>query len=309
MHHFIVKTVDSLPTAIEPHIAKVWREHTPLSALENSALLDTICALSALHLKLTERSSDTVDAHYEYLDSALRGHRQDIDNVNLSNVDAVWYTSSLLRFTHFAKLQERSIQPYQLPEVWLSLMGMAGPTFASIWALVKSNPAAEKSTLMLLFRDSAIAQEWRRLPDDLNSKPPIFSYLLDRVMPRDEFEQWDSETRGLYVLALANLDRTRCAIDTKQPISIISMRHVAFLALLPTEFSQLILNKEPRALVVFAHYFALMVDHTDIWTIGATPQREIRGLASMIPEEWKPMMQWPLSVLDGMRSMPEQPAT
>ncbi|EED23891.1 C6 finger domain protein [Talaromyces stipitatus ATCC 10500] len=127
IHHFATQTADTLPTSADPNLAKVWREKCPELALKHPALLDTICAAAALHIALTEPSSDLFDAHCHCMDSALRGHRRDISNVNIINADAVWFTSSLLRIILFARLQDRNTELYQLPEELLSVTATIKP--------------------------------------------------------------------------------------------------------------------------------------------------------------------------------------
>ncbi|KAF4963631.1 hypothetical protein F66182_18114, partial [Fusarium sp. NRRL 66182] len=133
---------------------------------------------------------------------------------------------------------------------------------------------------------------WTRDLDE--GKAQVFSHLIERVMPRDQFEPWDPDTREAYVYALAALGNLKESAD--------SMRLIGFLGLLPTKYSQLLLERQPRALVIFAHYFAFMVGHAEMWMIGKTPQKEITGIASLVPEEWQPLMQWPLSVRDSLVS-------
>lgn len=295
MHHFTTQTVDALPTSAEAGLAKAWRENCVELAVKHQALLDSICAIAALHITLTEPSSNLFDVHCQYMDSALRGHRQDISDVNVSNVDAVWFTSSLLRTALFIRLQYRDTsEPYQLPEEWLSLIAMVRSTFLSIWSAVNSNPEAAQSSVMVLFRDATMTNRWwtRDLDEE---KAQAFSHLLERVMPRDQFEPWDRGTLETYMHVLAALGTLAESAE--------SIRLVGFLGLLPTKYSQLLLEKQPRALVIFAHYFAFVARHAELWMIGKTPQKEITGIASLVPEEWQSLMQWPLSVRDSLSAM------
>lgn len=291
IHHFTAHTVDTLPTSAEPGLAKVWRENCVELAIKHPALLDSICAMAALHITLTKPSSNLFDAHCQYMDSALRGHRHDISDINISNVDAVWFTSSVLRTALFTRLQYRDTEPYQLPEEWLSLIAMVRSTFLSIWSAVRSDPEAAKSSVMVLFRDATMSQRWwsRDLDEE---KAQTFSHLIERVMPRDQFEPWDAEIREAYMYALAALGNLEESVD--------AMRLVGFVGLLPTKFSHVLLERQPRALIIFAHHFAFMAGHSELWMIGATPQKEITGIASIVPEEWQPLMQWPLSVRDSL---------
>ncbi|QGA13413.1 hypothetical protein EYB26_001063 [Talaromyces marneffei] len=293
IHHFTTQTVDTLPTSPEPGLAKIWRESCPELATKHPALLDSIFAMAALHITLTQPSSDLFNAHCQYMDSALRGHRNDVSHVNISNVDAVWFTSSLLRTTLFARLQYRDTQPYQLPEEWLSLIGMLRSTFYSIWSVVRSDPEAAKGSVMILFRDASVAQRWWSRKLDVE-KAQAFSHLIERVNPRDQLEPWDPEISEAYMYASAALGNLKESVDV--------MGVIGFIGLLPAKFSHLLLERRPRALVIFAHYFAFMPELSDMWMVGAAPQKEITGIASVVPEEWQPLMQWPLSVRDSLVS-------
>ncbi|KAL1962559.1 hypothetical protein VTN77DRAFT_9434 [Rasamsonia byssochlamydoides] len=294
-HHFTTQTSQTLPTATEPKLAQIWREYVPQLALQHTALLDVIYSLAALHLALSESpTKELIDAHRDYMDSALKGHRQDVCHINSSNMDAVWFTSCLVRSLVFAALQERKIEPYTPPREWLQIASTAAPTFVAVWERAKADPKAEAHRTMTMFKDSAFAIDPQAVFRDANRQR--FAHLLERALPRDQCEAWNDDIREAYEHALNYLGAIQLAIDAGESSKQMSLRLIGFASIVPPRFIDLVLDGQPRALVVLAHFFALMAGYTDHWCIGSTPRREILGIQTVLPQEWQPLMRWPVSV-------------
>jgi hypothetical protein len=58
-------------------------------------------------------------------------------------------------------------------------------------------------------------------------------------------------------------------------------------------------EKRPQALLILAHYFALMARYPSVWWIGKTPKREIQGIRDILPHEYQELMRWP-SMMAGL---------
>lgn len=63
-------------------------------------------------------------------------------------------------------------------------------------------------------------------------------------------------------------------------------------------FIELLGQGQPQALVIPAHFFPLMVGSTEIWWIGHTGRRDVRGIQSIIPAHWKDLIKWPDQLAD-----------
>ena len=75
----------------------------------------------------------------------------------------------------------------------------------------------------------------------------------------------------------------------------ISVRRViGFPMLVHPRFVTLVEEEQPRALVILAHYFALVARLRGLWWMGDSGRREVLGIQSALPEEWQDAMQWPL---------------
>ncbi|PQE24454.1 C6 finger domain-containing protein [Rutstroemia sp. NJR-2017a BBW] len=79
-------------------------------------------------------------------------------------------------------------------------------------------------------------------------------------------------------------------------------RFTAFGLQVPKTFIDLVEAKEPRALIIFAHYFALakcltLREDPMFWWIGDTVDREVRGLLGMLGKGWDDILGWVKTVV------------
>ncbi len=79
-------------------------------------------------------------------------------------------------------------------------------------------------------------------------------------------------------------------------------RCLAFPAMCPKEFFNMVEEGRPRATVIMAHYFAYLARFKDTWWIGDSGRREVNAIAAVLPLEWQDMMSWPLQELDRVYS-------
>ena len=87
------------------------------------------------------------------------------------------------------------------------------------------------------------------------------------------------------------------AIAAKEPTGDSRRRLLALPMLVTERFIELVEEQQPRALVVLAHYFALLVGFSSFWQMGNAGQREIRGIRSVVPAEWLDLMRAPLHAI------------
>ncbi|KAM3078709.1 hypothetical protein ACMFMG_006575 [Clarireedia jacksonii] len=79
-------------------------------------------------------------------------------------------------------------------------------------------------------------------------------------------------------------------------------RFTAFGLQVPKNFIDLIEAKEPRALIIFAHYFALakcltLREDPLFWWVGDTVDREVRGILGMLEKGWDDLLGWVKAVV------------
>ena len=69
---------------------------------------------------------------------------------------------------------------------------------------------------------------------------------------------------------------------------------------LPRRWVELVEQRQPRAIVMLAHVFAIMklVDKKTEWFRGVA-ERQVPALYETLPNAWKDMMTWPMQVAHG----------
>lgn len=261
-------------------------------ALKSDALLYAMYMVVALQ---TEHRSGFMDLEASdtcrtYLNLALREHHKDVAEMNAQNIEYICLTSSMLRIHGFVRLQGRSLQPYTPPMDWLRITGSSTAVFRQAWDLIKNKPnsvAYEMIESTSDFRDDNESEELRR---DLE-------HLMSREKPHELEEPWDSETEAAYAGALNSIGGIWKALDSQRPAGGVGRRVVVFPMLLNKRFADMVEEVRPRALVILAHYFALLAILSRVWWIGDSGPREVRAIAAILPDEWQGLLDWPKRIL------------
>lgn len=68
-------------------------------------------------------------------------------------------------------------------------------------------------------------------------------------------------------------------------------------------FLDLTQEARPRAMVVMAYYFAILVIETT-WWVGDVRTLEVRAIAESLPAKWLKMVEWPLRVVEAGAILP-----
>lgn len=301
LQHYSTKTSKSLlggtSTATEN-----WSIYLPNLAFKSDALLNSLLSLSALHLAKTEpNEAESEEAYRNYLDLAVRGHSQDIAHACKENADVLCLTSGLLRVCAFAALQERSLSPYAPPMQWLQMTHGTGRVFHAVWQWISDDETSiamrmlNRSPKLTPFNEELWAEDNRQ----------GFQYLLHRSQADTANEPWSSSVQEAYNTTLSYIGSVQIAITAGEAPEDICRRLIVFPLLISKEFINLVEEQQPRALVVLAHYFALLAKFKDdIWYIGDAGQREVRGIHTILPVEWQDRMSKPLQIMESVPLVP-----
>lgn len=264
-------------------------------------------SIAALHLGKTAGSCQQVgseahlppDLHHRYLHMALRENRRELAQLSTSSIDQVCLTSNLIRLIALVALQDREIQPYTPPIDWLrmtystravnikaaQMLGLDGDTGAA--KLLKSSPA----TLDWYLHHSTDGSQ-------------VLPNLLRQETPRDDAEPWNYEIEAAYEATLGyigNIVLTPAAQGVVTS-SEICRRLVIFPLLVPERYIDLVEERQPRALVILAHYFTLLSQYgQSLWWIGDVGFREASAIWAALPGEWQALLD--ISSLDADLSL------
>ena len=132
LHQWVTRTALSLSTdaALGEPMSKEetdnWIVDQPNIALGSDSALYMLYSVSALHLARCEpQKFEYKEAYRQYFDVGLRKHSVEVSDLSKANIDVVCMTSSLIRVTAFASLQERNLDPYTPPIQWIQV-GIGG---------------------------------------------------------------------------------------------------------------------------------------------------------------------------------------
>lgn len=112
---------------------------------------------------------------------------------------------------------------------------------------------------------------------------------------RGDTELDDPAILTIYNKALSYLASIQQSIDNGDPAYKVVRRIGGFAFWAPEEFSNFLVERRPRALVVLAHFMAFWIEYEHFWVIGNAGERQIRGIHKTLPLEWS-------SKLDGLFS-------
>lgn len=290
-HQYLTETGPSI--CIDATSYEFWVTILSKLALKSDAILYSIYLISALH---TETCSKSVDPEpirncQTYLNMALREHHKDIAQLSKDNVDYVCLTSSMLRIYGFVRLQSRVLLPYTPPTDWLRITGSSTVVFREAWDMAKQTPNCIAQRMIASVLDYLDDDEKLELRGDL-------THLVRREEPHELEESWDPQVEEAYESALCFIGGICKAMDKRDPVGSVGRRIIVFPMLVNKRFADLVEEQRPRALVILAHYFALLSLLRGSWWIGNAGAREIHAIAEVVPAAWQASLNWPKQILE-----------
>ncbi|KAJ5219058.1 uncharacterized protein N7498_001157 [Penicillium cinerascens] len=231
--------------------------------------------------------------------NALRPwHRPVTAKLDGSTSESVCLNAVLISlFTLFLR-SEPSTEPYEPPLLWLSMARGIRTVLKEVYhQLVKSN---SRLCPLLLAQPTIWSQGSYKGPDN------PFHFLL--VYRRDEEEMNEESEKG-YSGTIAYLERLYMSVQTNEPDWIIRKLFNGFSPVVPSEFLDFVYEKRPRALAILAYFFALGKRVENIWWLRGIPEREVRGINSIMPLEWKWTIVWPLNLISEKEHTPKGEST
>lgn len=264
-------------------------------AFQSDAVLYSICLMSAIHqAKLGGFADADLMKHCStYLNMALKEHQTEVAHLTADNVDSACMTSSLLRVYGFVRLQDRPLTPYTPPLEWLRMTSSSNVTFRQAYALSGANTDSIGLKMM-----STVAYILDERQKDQNSRG--LTHLLRRQEPHELVEAWDDDTVEAYKMALNCIGLAWKAITEDESFGTLCRRLVVFPMMVDKRFLGFVEERRPRALVIMAHYFALLANMSNFWWIGDTGRREVAAIEAELPADWQDSLRLALAILSGV---------
>ena len=305
LHHFQTATWKTLNRPAESYGSHDSFEiKLPRLAFKHNALLYVIYAITALHLAHGEPNEPNHEESYQdYLGLSLRLHRDDVATLCKANADAAMMTSIYLRTCTFALLQERQREPYSPPVEWLQMNISFGHGLAvSSWKYIADDPESLARAIIItvpgLDRSSPQLRDENVIFNFNENNRKNLNHLLRRTRDNEVSEPWGSDVQTAYTTTVSYIGAVQQAIASGEPEPTIFRRLLLFPAVIERSFIEVVREGKPRALVVLAHYFALLARFQEFWWVGKVGLNEVKAITKVIGEEWQDLMAWPLKIVE-----------
>lgn len=308
MHFYITETGPSI--AFDKNTSfDLFVKAIPRAALKSDSLLYSVYAIATLHQTKTTGGADPSipsptavatarDLHQLYLQLVFQHHHQELAQLSRDNVDMVIMTANIIRLIAFVVLSERPLDPYLPPLEWLRITKSHAQIFRTAWDLVGDDSSTQTARLI-----RATPVVWDHDEREGTDKREGLQHLLLAGTSVDgcrenEPGQWDDGVRRAYESTLSYIGGIWHSVQKGDPLGPIGRRLMLFPVLVDQRFIELVGEAKPRALVIMAHYFALVVVLKPFWLVGNTGPREVRAIAAQVPADWQGMMALPLRLVN-----------
>lgn len=283
LHHFTTLTAKTL--AHEPEAADVFSSYFVKVAFDNSYLLHALLAISALHLSRLEpdlRPDYLLQAEKHY-NAALTQFMADVSNIDESNFQPVLAFSSTLFSYSWAICAEASSDVDQAFE----------SIHSSVILTRRVKPMVSDPGLFNAMKASELG---RIIPKDVHivdwkSESPAetelvqlrkFSEIIHHVYPLDIIEAYKEAIRFLELLFARTASTPPSDAVLKQWVHHVRPR-----------FIELLSEKQPGALIIFAHYGVILGRSRRYWYFEGVDELILSVAEHFVPTEWASWLDWP----------------
>ncbi|KAJ5364165.1 uncharacterized protein N7496_009878 [Penicillium cataractarum] len=269
-------------------VREMWSVSVPEMAFEYEPLLHTLLALGAAHRAtlLPGEAPSLRPVHHGYIDSALKGHRPVTARLDGNTSESVCLNAVLISLYTLFLRSEGTPKPYEPPILWLSMARGIRTVMKTVYHQLM---ASDSRLCPLLVAQPTI---WNRDYSDSNIPAKPFRYLLDYHR-----EEMTDTVENVYRGTIAYLERLYLAVQDQQPEYVIRKIFNGFPPVVPKLFLDYVGENRPRALAILAHLFALAKGVENIWWLRGIPEKEVRGIDSIMPADWKWALAWPLRTI------------
>jgi hypothetical protein len=331
LHHFNTVVIHTIPSSDDEVTFLLYNRHFVQLAFSHPVLLNAILALSALHMlssveikhpirslgpiKMKDHplngfgevalvgSIDARNAHRIYLNLAIKQQSETIDKIFDSHTNharnALVVATVMLSYQAlgFWRLQthdqdELSASNYAPPIHWLRMV-------KGIESIAQSKPANASETAFMNFMSTKNGKP------DFSDKEALFGNAnIGAFGDLIDYERFPEETplnqqmETTYRLSLAYIGGIHKMIEERGSPSSLFRMVLCMGLMVPGQFLDMIEQRKPRALAIFALYCSAMLIFEDHWMFSGMAVREIKGIELTLPEEWKWAMERPRRIME-----------
>ncbi|KAM0139984.1 hypothetical protein ACHAP3_003046 [Botrytis cinerea] len=281
MHHY--STYTGPIVALGPAACHVMKVTVPSLAFDNPFLLNGMLGLASLHNQhLLPQSEEHKRQTALYRGKSFRDYRAALATVtkDSKNYEAVLVMALLLVVLASG---DRGDNDELTVASWMGLY-----SGLRIIVSMKTPDGGPNTT-------TSVGPLFVRNINDLLATPVVPSALL-HMLYMDPSDQ-DYENLQVYcgtLDALGNLYASLRQDELSEPLFI---RIISWPSFTPNEFTALVKNKRPRALVICAYYMSFIKLVSGLWWLEGLADRDIRAITNMLGPDWNHVLDVPLEIL------------
>ncbi|KAH8818607.1 hypothetical protein DL96DRAFT_366134 [Flagelloscypha sp. PMI_526] len=269
-----------------PAVRYAFQVSLPQFAFQNTSFLHALFAVTSLHMHYLLPSSNYLPRAKMYCERAVFGLFQSASTTTVPP-DILVMAEILLATFWLAFPAWETKHNAMLPDVfnWFPAAGV----------IMRRATFYRQSTNLPRFLPTVVtAIERSPFPTPFAE---IFTEMCHPEMcPFDTEELKDKQTLAVYETGFYAL--THCTWGAFMIPELSTLAVSGFLWALPDDFFKLFLEKRPRALILVAHYCAILGQFDGVWWYSWERFRhDLQQILSLIHEKWLPWMEYPLNVL------------
>lgn len=260
---------------------------SPAAAFQHDFLLDAILATASMHwcaINPQDRQWATA-ASAKYYARSIEGYTRSLEHVKEAEFAlALLLASALITFTalvHYGNQDDALANPEEALLHWFRLAKGSKVLYGQNCDLFNTSD--------LFFQISVRSPD--TYSDEVAFDPALrgqLSFLQDWSMEGVDLTEADIKS---YEDSLSWLGFTQQTDYSNDHQVALTRRVVFMIARCSMRFSEFLEQRRPRALVIIAHAFAtLKLVENDLWWIGNIPNKVMKTIYHMIPEQWQQLM-------------------
>lgn len=288
LHHYMTWTYKTLPSGATTDQHEIWQTRVVQLGFQHEFLLRGILAVSALHLAyMVPTRRETLALHAStHQSEAIQLFHKALDHVNTSNCVALFAFSCIIVVLTFAAPKPSTdnntgIQKEILD--WFHMVRGCNSVLQTQWETVSQSflaPLLKKG----MMHETAPSHSVR---------DTVHITGLLRLCSTDSLSQ-DTEAANVYALTIHEL------LNSFTQVTILVERKQDFVPVIfvwPITIPQAYLiylgERRPEAMVILAHYAALLRRVDDQWYMEGWAKYLVKQIDSALGEEWKTWLAWP----------------
>ena len=320
LHHWTVSTSHSLVQC--PSIDRIWQTVLPQIGFRHPFVMHAILSMAALHLghviDLRNRRRHTIDA-VRHHNEALRGFRETISHPSAENADALFACSTLnviyvFGVSPWSSVDAEAASPHLqglhhvdgsrksrvLGAEWIPMVRGVRAILPGVLERVREGPLGDLLAL----------EEWGEIdPDrDRTTEDERFQALrsawagVSNRGGEEDVKLYDETLysfRSCYLYIVRGLEkgmRDRTGIG-EGGFNRAWAGPLIFLFMAPEEYLVRLHQRQPAALVIFAHFGAVLHRLKRYWFLDGWARDIVEVVDDILGEYWKPWTAWPREVV------------